>query len=107
MFPGLCFRINGEGKGSRPRMRDEPRSPARHKLEHVVPTVIHDPEEKMPVLARWLRHAMENQTRFWSLIALLAVVITGLAIVSKGLSLGGSSSDAAWLKIEKAKTPSE
>jgi hypothetical protein len=88
-------------------MRDEPRSHAKHKLEHVVPTVIHDPEEKMPVLARWLRHAMENQTRFWSLIALLVVAVTGLAIVSNGLSLGRSASDAAWLKIEKAKTASE
>src|SRR6516164_6468188 len=98
MFPGLCFRIDGEGKGSRPRMRDEPRSRARHKLDHAVPTVIHDPEEKMPVLARWIRHTMANQTRFWSWIAVLVVVVTGLAIVSNGLSLGRSSSDAAWRK---------
>ena len=36
----------GSGKGSRLRMRDEPRLPSRHQLDHVVPTVIHDPEEK-------------------------------------------------------------
>jgi hypothetical protein len=76
-------------------------------LDHVVPTVIHNPEENMPVLARWVRHAMENQTRFWGLIAILFVIVLALALFSSGLSLGPSSSDAAWLRLETAKTPSE
>ena len=63
--------------------------------------------QQKALLARWLRHAMANQTRFWSLIAALVIVVTGLAIVSNGLSLGRASSDAAWRKIETAKTPSE
>ncbi len=88
-------------------MRDEPRLPSRHQLDHVVPTVIHDPEEKMPALARWLRHTMANPTRFWSLVAALVIAVTGLAIASNGLSLGRSASNAAWLRIEAAKTPSE
>jgi hypothetical protein len=88
-------------------MRDEHRSASRHQLDHVVPTVIHNPEENMPVLARWVRHAMENQRRFWSLIAVLVVIVTGLALLSSGFSLGPSSSDAAWLRLETAKTPSE
>ena len=33
----------------------------------------------MPLLARWLRRAMANQVRFWSLIVGLVVVVTGLA----------------------------
>ena len=88
-------------------MRDEPRLPSRHQLDHVVPTVIHDPEEKMPALARWLRHTMANPLKFWSLVAALVIVVTGLAIASNGLSLGRSASNAAWLRIEAAKTPSE
>ena len=88
-------------------MRDEPRSPSRHQLDHVVPTVIHDPEEKMPALARWLRHAMANPTRFWGLVAALVVGVIALGILSNGLTLGRSKSDAAWLKIESAKSASE
>src|SRR5262249_33543615 len=88
-------------------MRDEPRLRSRHQLDHAVPTVIHDPDQKLRVLARWLRHAMENPTRFWSLVAGLVVVVTGLAIFSSGLSLGRSVSDAAWIEVEKAKTPSQ
>jgi hypothetical protein len=76
-------------------------------LDHAIPTVIHNPEEDMPLLARWLRRAMANQVRFWSLIAGLVVVVTGLAIVSSGLSMGRSESDAAWSHLETAKTPSE
>jgi hypothetical protein len=90
-------------------MRDEPRSsfPTRHQLDHAVPTVIHNPEEKMPVLARWVRHTMENPTRFWSLIAGVVVAVTGLAFLSSGFTLGRSNADMAWLRLESAKTPAE
>jgi hypothetical protein len=88
-------------------MRDEPRTRSRHHVEHVVPTVIHDPEEKMPALARWVRHTMANPTRFWGLIALVVLTVTGLAIYSNGPYLGGSSSDAAWVRLETARTPAE
>jgi hypothetical protein len=90
-------------------MKDETRSPSRHhhQLDHALPTVIHNPEEDMPLLARWLRRAMANQTRFWSLVVGLVVVVTALAILSSGLSLGRSTSDTAWIRLETAKTPSE
>jgi hypothetical protein len=88
-------------------MRDEPRTRSKHLVEHVVPTVIHDPEEKMPALARWVRHTMANPTRFWGLIALVVLAVTGLAIVSSGLPLGRSTSDAAWVRLETARTPAE
>jgi hypothetical protein len=90
-------------------MRDEPRSPSpvRHQLDHEIPTVIHNPEEDMPLLARWLRRAMANQVRFWSLVAGLVVVVTALVVLSNGLSLGRSTSDTAWVRLETAKTPSE
>ena len=42
--------------------------PARHQFDHQVPTVIHDPEEDMMVLARWAHRAMQNPTRFWGVI---------------------------------------
>ena len=33
-------------------MKDEPRSPSRHLLDHAIPTVIHHEEENLPILAR-------------------------------------------------------
>ncbi len=96
-------------------MKDESRSPrststplpVRHQLDHAVPTVIHDPEQDLPLLARWLRRAMANPTQFWSLIGGIVVVVTGLAIFSSGLSLGRKSADSAWLKVETARTPAD
>ena len=90
-------------------MKDEPRLPAhgRHQLDHAVPTVIHHPEEDMPLLARWLDRAMANRTRFWSLLGGLVVVVVGLAVLANGLEMGKTVSDEAWTKLEAAKTPGE
>lgn len=88
-------------------MKDEPRSPTRHQLDHAVPTVIHHPEEDLPQLARWLHRAMENRTRFWGLIVGLVVVVIGLTVLTTGFSLGRSTSDEAWMKLETAKTAAE
>lgn len=95
------------GNGVRPRMKDEPRVPIRHQLDHAVPTVIHNPDEDLPVLARWLRHAMDNPTRFWSSIVGLVIVVVLIALLSNGLSLGGASSDKAWTELETADSPAK
>ncbi len=88
-------------------MKDEPRSPAvKHQLDHVVPTVIHNPEEDMPLLALWLRRALENPTRFWSLVAALVLVVVGLSVLGSGITLGRIRSDEAWIELQSAKTPS-
>lgn len=88
---------------------DESRTPlpVKHHLDHEVPTVLHHPDEDQPLLARWVERAMENQTRFWGLIAALVVVTVGLSVLASGLSLGRASSDEAWTKLEAAKTPAE
>lgn len=88
-------------------MRDEPRSPTKHQLDHAVPTVIHHPEENLPVLARWVHRAMENQTRFWSLLGGVVVVVVGLSVLVSGLSMGRAASNEAWTELEQAKTAAE
>jgi len=89
-------------------MKDEPRSPAtKHQLEHAIPTVIHHPEEDLPILARWLHQAMANPTRFWSLVGGSVLVLVVLAVLGSGFSLGGIQSDEAWIKLESAKTPGD
>lgn len=88
---------------------DESRTPlpVKHQLDHELPTVLHQPDADQPLLARWVERAMENQTRFWGLIAALVVVLVGLSVLGSGLSLGRASSDEAWTRLETAKTPAE
>ena len=85
---------------------DETRPPSRHQLQHAVPTVIHHPEEDMPVLRRWVNRAMENQTRFWATIGTVVVVLIGLVVFISGLSQRREASDEAWTKLESAKSAS-
>lgn len=88
---------------------NETRTPSKqkHDLEHVNPTVIHDPEQDMYVLERWLRHAMENQTRFWTIIIAGVLALVAITVVTSGLSTGRGSTNAAWTRLESAKTAEE
>ena len=95
-------------KKQSPRARAQQSTPpVRHQLDHVVPTVIHDPEEDMTALGRWTHHAMQEPRRYmgWPLAIIGGVIL--LAIVSRFMS-GGSTGDAEiWTKLDAAKTPAE
>ena len=68
---------------------EESRIPIKHEHEHAVPTVIHDPEEDMPQLRRWLTHAMENPLQFWGGVAAVAVVLAGATMRLKAPIVAG------------------
>src|SRR5262245_21795490 len=90
-----------------PRYRPRAAYPTRHQLDHVVPTVIHDPEEKLTALGRLTRHAMQEPRKYlgWP-VALLAGMFIAVAIWN--LATGGrSTASEAWSKLEAAKTPAE
>ncbi len=89
------------------RARAQSTTPVRHQLEHEVPTVIHNPEQDMNALARWVHHAMLEPGRYlgWPL-----TVLGVLAIVAMALTFGSSRTPpeaALWKKIESATTPAE
>jgi tetratricopeptide (TPR) repeat protein len=86
---------------------DEPRAPLRHELDHAIPTVIHHPEDDMPLLERWLHRAMANPTRFWGLLSASIAVLIGLTVLANAFSTGRAVSDTAWAKLETAKTAAE
>jgi hypothetical protein len=93
-------------QSSRARAQSTP-PPVRHQLDHVVPTVIHDPEENMTALGRWASHAMKEPQRYvgWP-VALIGGAI--LAMVVWRLATGGSSNESEqWSKLELARTPTE
>ncbi len=92
-------------QSSRARAQSTP--PVRHQLEHVVPTVIHDPEEEMTALGRLAHHAMLEPRRY---LGWPAVIIGGLLlalIVSKLMGGGTSNQSDVWSKLELARTPAE
>ncbi|MFO0908671.1 MAG: hypothetical protein U0794_09975 [Isosphaeraceae bacterium] len=90
---------------------DESRTPIpikhRHELDHAAPTVIHDPEQDMPLLERWLRHAMESPARFWGAVAVVVVVLAGVSLLTSGVLSGGGNSSDAWTRLEAAKNSEE
>jgi tetratricopeptide (TPR) repeat protein len=86
---------------------EEPRAPMRHDLDHALPTVIHHPEDELPLLARWLSRAMENRARFWTLLTGSVVALIGLTVLANAVSMGRAVSDEAWAKLELARTAAE
>lgn len=84
-------------------MKDEPRSPSKHLLDHAIPTVIHHDEDNLPILARWLKRGMEKGPGFWIPLVGLCIVVIALGVLASGLSLGRSTSDEAWNRLALAK----
>ncbi len=79
-------------------------SPARHQFEHATPTVIHDPEQDMTLLARWVHRALKDPVKFWGVIG--AGVIGVLALVIAANTLGSSDGDGGrlWTRLDEAKS---
>jgi tetratricopeptide (TPR) repeat protein len=81
--------------------------PVRHQLEHVVPTVIHNPEQDMTALGRLTYHVLQDPRKYstWALSVLLGI-LTLIFIVN--FSSGGRSRNSeAWAKLEAAKKVDE
>jgi tetratricopeptide (TPR) repeat protein len=88
-------------------MKEDARTPVKHEFEHASPTVIHDPEQDMTILARWLHRAMEKGPRFWYLVIGVVAVAVVLTVLSNGLSQGKTSSGQAWTDLFLAQTPGQ
>ena len=91
-------------KKQSPRRRPVDAVPVRHQLDHVVPTVIHDPEEKMTALGRLTHHAFKirGNTRpgpSRSSRAVLAVVVGWNLIDGREFA----DESEVWAKLETAK----
>ncbi len=88
-------------------MNEDPRAALKHQFDHAIPTVIHHPEDNLPVLARWLRYITEDRGRFFTFVGVILAVVVGLTIVSSGLSLSRGNSDEAWTELQSVKTGAE
>ncbi len=79
----------------------------RHQFEHQVPTVIHDREENMMVLARWTHRAMKEPVKFWGAIAAIVAGLLGLVVLSNVVWTGSSANAEVWAKMDSVKSPAE
>jgi tetratricopeptide (TPR) repeat protein len=81
--------------------------PVRHQLEHVVPTVIHNPEQNMTALGRLTYHVLQDPRKYstWALAVLLGIL--ALIFITNFSSGGRSQNSEAWAKLEAAKKVDE
>ena len=51
----------------------------RHQFDHVVPTVIHHPEEKMTALGRWTHRVVQDPKKYatWAIVIAVSVLVAG------------------------------
>ena len=89
-----------------PTTQHDPGAPAhgRHQYEHATPTVIHDPEQDMMLLARWVHRAMKDPGKFWGWLLGGAAVVLGLVILVNVLAGRGSNASDAWARLEAARS---
>ncbi len=80
---------------------------SRHQFQHQVPTVIHDPEENMMLLARWTHRAMKNPTRFWGVIAAIVAGLLLLVVLSNLVGTGSSGNSEIWTKLDSVKSAAD
>jgi hypothetical protein len=88
-------------------MKEDARTPVKHEFEHAAPTVIHDPEQDMTILARWLHRAMAKGPAFWYLVFGVVAVAVVLTVLGNGLSRGKTSTGQAWTDLFLAQTPAQ
>jgi hypothetical protein len=88
-------------------MKEDARTPVKHEFEHAAPTVIHDPEQAMTILARWLHRAMEKGPRFWYLLFGVVAVAVVLTVIGNGLSRGKTMTGQGWTDLFLAQTPGQ
>jgi hypothetical protein len=88
-------------------MKEETRTAVKHEYEHAAPTVMHDPEQDMTVLARWLHRGMKQGPKFWFLAGGVVVVVVLISTLVSGLSAGRSTASKAWGELDAAQTPGQ
>src|SRR5215471_958417 len=94
-------------KKQSPRSRQPASYPTRHQLDHVVPTVIHDPEEKMTALGRWTHRAIQKPRSYWGWVAAIAGGVFVAVAVWKLATSGTSTASAVWSQLETSRTAEE
>jgi hypothetical protein len=81
--------------------------PVRHQFDHAVPTVIHHPEEKMTVLARWAHQVFLDPKKYLTWVLGIAVLVAGIFAIWNWSTSDRSKTSEVWEKLKQAKTPED
>ncbi len=77
--------------------------PVRHQFDHVVPTVIHHPEEKMTALGRWTHHVVQDPQKYATWAVAIAATVLAVVLGWKWMAGGGSPTSEVWSNFDTAK----
>jgi hypothetical protein len=92
----------------KPLPRSRPKSiPSHHQFDHEVPTVVHDPEEKMTALGRFTYHVIKEPKQYASWAIWVTAGIVAVAAVWSIASRGRTASSDVWDKLEAATKPED
>jgi hypothetical protein len=92
----------------KPLPRSRPKSiPAHHQFDHEVPTVVHDPEEKMTALGRFTYHVIKEPQQYVSWAIWVTAGIVAVAAVWSIASRGRAASSDVWDKLGAASKPED
>jgi tetratricopeptide (TPR) repeat protein len=81
--------------------------PVRHQFDHVVPTVIHHPEEQMTALGRLVTHILQDRKKFSTWALSLAIGILAVVVIWNLTTGRQHKSSEAWTKLHAAKKAEE
>ena len=79
----------------------------KHELEHEIPVEIHHEDEHRTLLAQFFDNFHKNPAKFWGVVGPIIAVVVVLGFIGSGFTLGGVNTDAAWTRLETAKTAAE
>jgi len=76
----------------------------RHQFDHVVPTVIHDPEEKMTALGRWTHRLLKDRqsAATWATVIVCGLLL-GVVVWNVGWLWSRSRTSEVWNEVVAAK----
>ena len=80
-----------------------PSMPVRHQLDHMVPTVIHHPEEKMTALGRLTHHVLQDPKKLSTWVIVIAAGTLALVAGWNFATRGRSTTTEVWSKLDTAK----
>ena len=81
--------------------------PAHHQFDHEVPTVVHDPEEKMTALGRFTYHVIQEPRKYVSWAIWVTAGVVAVAAAWSIMSRSRTTSSDVWAKLEAAKKAEE
>jgi tetratricopeptide (TPR) repeat protein len=88
-------------------MKDDTQAAPKHLIEHELPPDLHRHQDEDPLLAQWLRKAIDKGPVYWLVPGLIAAGGIALALAVGSWTSKPSANSSAWTDLMLANTPEE